>query len=462
MDLVGQTLIRVVRLVRPALQSEARTLSRKLPAAPGPPLIGNTLEVARNPLGFIREQYRRLGPVFRMRVVADDITVLAGPEANRFLLRKERLHLRQYERWRVAAREMGWSRLVLAMDGNDHVRVRRRMRNGISAGFFLRRLPEAVDVVRNEMADWPPNKPLPVFQAFRRIFFAVVSSLSMNAAPTEYQDDLGLFTETVFRRIPPHPSLHPIRFRRALRRLEKFVAEMLEAHQLRQGPRKPDLVDDFIEMHRTDPAFLAETELKSVILSLFVATSHTSPGTAAFMLYFLLKHPELYERARAEADALFAGGPPTPEGLRKLDVIPRTAMETLRLYPPITMTQREVVNGFDFGGYRIPSGGTVCLPLPATHGLPECFPEPERFDIDRYLPERAEHLQPGAYAPFGLGVHRCLGSGFSEAKIALALATLLRDADLELDPPGYEMKLAHPRVFMVPHRSFRVRMASRR
>ena len=121
-----------------------------------------------------------------------------------------------------------------------------------------------------------------------------------------------------------------------------------------------------------------------------------------------------------------------------------------------------MVNAFDFGGYRIPAGGTVCLPFPATHGLPECFPEPERFDIDRYLPGREEHRQPGAYAPFALGLHRCLGSGFAEAQLALTLATLLRHADFELDPPGYEMKLAHPRFLTAPHKSFRVRMASRR
>ena len=323
MDLVGQTIIRVVRLVRPALQSEARTLSRKLPAAPGLPLIGNTLAAALDPLGFIREQYRRLGPVFRMRVAKDELTVLAGPEANLFLLRKERQYLRTFDRWEKVAGEMGRSRLMPAMDGNAHVRMRRQLKNGFSADLFLRRLPEAADIVRSAIADWPLNEPLPIYRAFRRIILAQVSTLSLNAAPVEYLDDIAFFMDTVMNRFPRQvPLVNPFRFRRAHRRLEKFVAEMLSAHQLRTKPRAPDLVDDLIEMHRTDQAFLAEIELKSGILLAFLASSHSSPSTAAFMLYSLLRHPDLYERARAEADALFADGPPMAEGMRKLDVIP--------------------------------------------------------------------------------------------------------------------------------------------
>ena len=465
MDLVGQTIIRVVRLVQPALQTEARALSGKLPVAPRLPLFGNTLEAARDPLGLMREQYRRLGPVFRLRVATDDITVLAGPEANLFMLRKERLYLRAIDGWARAAREMGSSRLMLGTDGDIHVRMRRGMKNGFSADPFLRRLPEAADIVREEIARWPLNAPLPAYPACRRIVLGQVCALSLNtAAAVEHLDDIALFMDMVIHRLAPSllPVLNPIPFRRAHQRLEKFVAEMLAAHQLRQTTRAPDLVDDLIAMHRSDPAFLAETELKTGILHAFLATAHTSPATTAFMLYFLLKHPDLHERARAEADALFAGGPPMAEGIRKLDVIRRTTMETLRLCPPVTMTQRKVVNAFDFGGYRIPAGGDVYLPFSATHRLPECFPEPERFDIDRYLPGRDEHRQPGAYAPFGLGLHRCIGGGFAEAQLALNIATLLHHAVFELDPPGYEMKLARPHFMMAPHRRFRIRVVSRR
>lgn len=73
------------------------------------------------------------------------------------------------------------------------------------------------------------------------------------------------------------------------------------------------------------------------------------------------------------------------------------------------------------------------------HGLPELFPDPERFDPDRFAPGRAEHRQPGAYAPFGVSTHICAGSGMAEGLIMLAAAAALRTLDLSLEP-GYVLR----------------------
>ena len=461
MDLIGQAIIRLVHLVKPALEPEVRTLSRNLPAAPCLPIIGNSLAMRRDYRGFLTEQYQRLGPVFRIRVATDDLTILAGPEANRFLQRKERLHLRTSDSISSNFREVGTSRLLLAMNGNDHVRMRREMKDGFSRRLISGRLPDTAEIVRRRMDEWPLNEPLPGHDLMQRIAADQVGTLSVNTLAREYLDDIVYLTDEMFRRFTPHWSVKR-RFREACRRVERWAGEILAAHQLRQRGQASNLVHDLIDIHRADPAFLAETDLQVGVLSPFIFGIHTAGSITAFLLYFLLKHPELQERVRAEADALFAGGPPTMEGMREMDVTHRAAMETLRMYPTIPITQKKVVTSFDFGGYRIPAGGDVYVALTVPHHLPQCFPEPERFDIDRYLPGREEHKQPGAYAPFGLGMHRCLGSGFAEVQIALTLATLLHHGVFELDPPGYEMKLAQQLPLTYPHKSFRIRMVSRR
>ena len=95
------------------------------------------------------------------------------------------------------------------------------------------------------------------------------------------------------------------------------------------------------------------------------------------------------------------------------------------------------------------------------HHLSECFPEPDRFDIDRYLPERREHRRPGVFAPFGVGPHVCLGAGFAEVAILATMATIVREVDLILDPPSYRLRIdqiptPHPDV------GFRFRVTARR
>ena len=124
------------------------------------------------------------------------------------------------------------------------------------------------------------------------------------------------------------------------------------------------------------------------------------------------------------------------------------------------MIQRTVSNSFEFEGYEIPSGARIFLALSLTHNLPEYFPDPQRFDIDRYTRERAEHRQRGAYVPFGLGAHICLGSSLAEVLIALNIATVLRETNLVLHPPNYNLKIKWLPVAQ-PKKSFKFKMARR-
>ena len=156
-----------------------------------------------------------------------------------------------------------------------------------------------------------------------------------------------------------------------------------------------------------------------------------------------------------------SAGPLTPSALGRLDVTHRVALETLRLYPIAPAITRTVTNAFDFGGYTIPAGERVIVATTVPHHLPECYPEPARFDIDRYLPARREHRRPGVFAPFGVGAHVCFGAGFAEVSVAATMATIVREVDLVLDPPGYRLRI-EPVPTPHPDARFRFRVAARR
>lgn len=81
------------------------------------------------------------------------------------------------------------------------------------------------------------------------------------------------------------------------------------------------------------------------------------------------------------------------------------------------------------------------------HVCAEFFPEPDRFDIDRY-------------APFGLGTHQCLGSGFVEAQLAVTLAAMLHRADFAMDPSDYQLTMDHSKL-PAPSSRFRIKVARR-
>jgi cytochrome P450 len=230
-----------------------------------------------------------------------------------------------------------------------------------------------------------------------------------------------------------------------------------------------------VEKHRNNPALngqsslisdaiaaadegrlLTQRDLMPIALGPYIAGLDTAASTIAFMMYALLTNPDVAEGVKGEADALFANGLPTAVDLRKVDILHRASLETLRRYPIAPATQRTAIKPFEFGGYRVDVGQRVFIGITVPHFIEALHPDPYRFDIDRYLPERSEHRIPGAFAPFSLGSHTCLGAGLAETQVMLTIATLFSLARFEMDPPGYKLEVrAAPTP--APANSFRMK-----
>ena len=465
MDLIGQAVNRLVYATRP-LRPDLTTLHKELPKVRGLPVVGSVFGLMRGVRQFFTSQYLKLGPVFRVKALSENFITLAGPEANTFMQRQERYHLQTGDIWHGFTKEMGASRFLLGMDGTDHFRMRREIGRGFSSTVLTSNLPEAVGVVRRHIDQWGPNQPQRGFRALQRIVADQLGVLATGTLPEGYTDELiRMFNKVVLNRVIRHNPLpwRSRRYRRDRSRIQELCRNVLEQRQLRPR-RTPDLIDVGLALHQSDPLFLPEVDLPIWALVPFVAGIDTAAGATAFMLYALLKHPDLQDRMRKEADELFGDGEgdaPTLESLRKLDVTNRIAMESLRMYPVVPALRRIVASSFEFGGHYIPAGENLFIANAVPHYLPEFFPDPERFDIDRYLPGRNEHKQPGAFAPYGLGAHRCLGANLANLQMALILATLLHEAELELCPANYRLKIVSA-PFQAPDDKFKFRVTRRR
>ncbi len=442
------------------------TASHAPPTAPGLPLVGDTFALAGDVGAFFTRQYLQLGPVFRVRALHRAFTVLAGPEANLFVTREGSKHLRSRETWMEFDNELGAARSMVSMDGAEHARMRKAQQPGYSRSFIHEHLHDVIGITRREVAEWPLDKPIPGVYALQRIITEQLGTIAAGVSPRDYLDDMIVFVRTLLAARVTHqrPALltRTPRFRRARKRVEELYATVRAVHEPdRRSGGQSDLVDDLMALHHVDPQFLPETDLMPAVLGPFIAGLDTVGSTCAFMLYALLKHPDLLDRMTAEADASFAHGTLTAEAVRHLDVTHRVALETLRMYPIAPAIKRTVSNTFEFAGYTIPAGEKVIVATTVPHHLPQYFPDPERFDIERYTPERQEHRQPGVFVPFGAGSHVCLGAGFAEVSIAATMATIVHEVELALDPPDYILKTS-PVPTPSPDDRFRFRVARRR
>ena len=463
MDLIGRSVSRAVQELESAPPRTPR--SRKaIPQAPGLPLFGNTMDMMRDLRVFLVKQYRNLGPIFRIRALNRRYIVLAGPEANVFAKRGG-AHFRTLEGWVDYNRAVGAGRIVASLDGPEHVRLRKEIGFGYAPDLMEGRVDEAIRTIQEEVAGWSERKPLPGLRVWQHIVVAQLGVLSASMSLREYQADIIRFTENMIAthvaRLQPRLMLYRPRVQRSIKRMDELAQRILAAHEPEKRRNRPaDAVDYLLELHRRDPQFMPETDLFEQVLGPMVAGIDTAAVVCSFMFYELLRQPDLRAEVTAEADALFAGGTPTVETLRELDVIHRAAMETMRLYPlSPALLPRTVSNSFDFAGYRVPAGEEVLIAHTLPLLMPEYFPDPQRFEIDRYTSERAEHRQPGVYVPFGVGAHSCLGGRLAEALIALNVATIFREAEFALDPPDCKLKTIQ-KLTLRP--SFKFRLARRR
>lgn len=466
LDMIGRSVAKALQdFEYPAPSAPPRSF-QEIPHARGWSLVGNAFAMAGDIRAFFAKQYVELGPIFRVRAFNRRFTVLAGPKANRFMAHMGKTYLRSYEFWRDFNPEVGAMRSLISMDSIDHLRLRKVQVAGYSRKRIGSQLAEAVSIARGEIAAWPQNQAITAQYTFQRIIVEQLGVIITGVSSREYIDDLIVFVETLLAtRLTHHyPKLmmNRPRVKRARKRVHELYLKVLAAHEpAKRRNKRPDMIDDLLELHRTDPQFLSEKDLKISVLGPFIAGLDTAASICAFMLYELLKNPDLLVRMTAEADALFGDGMPTAERLKQLDVTHRIAMETLRMYPVAPAQTRMVANSFEFEGYEIPAGEWVIVGTSVPHCLPQYFPDPERFDIERYTTQRAEHRKSGVYAPFGMGVHRCLGGGFAEVLIAITLATIAYETELALDPPGYKLKINNvPNPH--PKNSFKFRMVRRR
>lgn len=442
------------------------------PVVRGLPLIGNVLGLARDPAAFFVRCYRQHGPVFRFKLFNRTFPVIAGVEAATFLNTAEgRDSLRSKEFWQGLVDEYGATRTLTGEDGASHKELRDIMRRGYSREAIRGRLGELIEITDRSLdRDWRAGTRVPVVRTMQRLVTDQLGTLLTGQAPLEYVEDIRITTQYILnvlvtRQRPRFMLLDP-RFRRAKRRVFELGERMIADHNARSGPATTGatiLVDDIMAAHRTNPTAMPAEDLVLSLTGPYVAGLDTVANTVACVVYALLKHPEALARVQAEADALFAerGTDLTEADLKRIPSIRAAVMEAMRLYPIAVAQMRTATRDFIFEGHQIRAGETVYLGTSVPHFLAEYYPDPERFDLDRYDKPRAEHLQPGAYSPYGRGQHTCLGKSLADVQMVVSMARLFHRLDLALDPPDYTLATKTAPT-PGPKLSFRVRVRGHR
>ncbi len=436
------------------------------PLAAGRPLLGHAVEMYRESILHMRDLYYRYGPIYRVRVPGQEYTILAGRDANLMLSSTGDTYFTSRGLFSDFGAEMGTEHFMIELDGEEHNQLRRMERPGYSKQALIPHLDEVVAITRRHLAAWPGEAPFSVLDAMQRLVTEQIGTIILGHPPGDYFDDLRTFMVTVLRSLVvgswPRFMLKRPAYRRAKRRIFQLARDVVEIYrQMPEEERPPrNLIVELLKYREAEHPLMDEDNLIASTVGAYLAGLDTVAGTLSFAIYAWLKHG-VWERVSAAAADLFADGPPSIGALRKAEVLHAAVMEVLRMYPVAAFTPRLAAQSFTFHGYRVEKGSRLLIANTLTHFLPEFFPDPDTFDIERHLPPRKEYRQAGVFAPFTLGPHTCLGAGMAEVQLMTTLATIVHGAELTLDPPDYVVKQALTPI-PSPGFDFKVRLVRRK
>lgn len=394
------------------------------------------LSMSRRPLEFLTSLARTHGDVVHFTMGTEQMYVLSHPDVIRDVLVTNQKNFKKGRALERAKILLGEG--LLTSEGDVHLRQRRL----IQPAFHRQRIAGYGDTMvayaARRAGSWRDGQSLNVHEEMMALTLAIVGKTLFDADVEEESRDIGSALTDTFAafntgmfmpfgkllEILPLPATR--RFKRGRARLEQTIYRII-ADRRRSGVDAGDLLSMLLQARddEGDGTGMSDSQIRDEALTLFIAGHETTAVALSWTWYLLSRHPELEEAFHQEVDALH-GSVLTADSLNRLPFTRQILTESMRLYPPAWIVGRRALGTFEAGGYEIPARSIVIMSQWIVHRDPRWFPNPERFDPDRWRPGVGGERPRFAYFPFGGGSRLCIGEPFAWMEGVLLLAEIGR------------------------------------
>lgn len=436
-----------------------------LPPGPkGLPVIGPVLQFQYSPLNFFRALQQQYGDMATVHIGNRALVLFFKPEHIRYFLTENARNFVKPQLGDGSGLKAFLGDGLLTIDGDYH----RQQRRLVQPAFHRHRVDSYGDTMvqfTQEMLDsWQPGAVVDISSEMQQLTLRIINKTLFNVDSPQQSARLGkAFTDVINGSKPVRIWFERLRrvnlpfttYGKSLaggRVIDEFIYKLIA--QRRAEDQDTGDVLSMLLAAQDEGNTMTDRQIHDHVLTFVAAGHETAQNTLAWTFYLLAQHPQVLEKLVAELNSVLNSRAPTLQDLPNLPYLEGVINESWRFYPPAWRQARQAIDDFELDGYSFPAGTIAILSQWVMHNLPEIWGDPENFRPERWDPKHGQKVPQGAYFPFGLGPHICIGMPFAQLEARLLLATIIQRFTPRL-VPGFRV-VFQPLVTLRPKHGIRM------
>ena len=453
-------------------QAPAKNKSSAKAYAPGPKSKApgdQLIAISRDPLEFLVKVARDYPDVAHFKLGPQHTFLLSHPDYIQNVLVAHDWNFVKGRGLERAKKVLGKG--LLTSEGNFHRRQRRLSQPAFHRQRIAGYAQTMAEYARRRAEKWEEGETRDIAQEMMSLTLAIVAKTLFDAdveveakeigqALGEVLEIFSTFTSPLTEVLDKLPLPRNRRAQQAKVRLDETIYRIIEERRGVSEDRG-DLLSMLMLAQDTenDGGGMSDEQLRDEVMTLFLAGHETTANALTWTWYLLSQHPEVEAKMHAEIDSALQGRLPAMDDAGRLTYTEMVLTEAMRLYPPVWVMGRRAVSSYKVGKYYVPAGAIILLSQYVMHHDERYYPEPDRFDPDRWTPGARAALPKYAYFPFGGGPRLCIGEQFAWMEGILLIATLAQKWKMRL-VPGHPVKL-QPLITLRPKHGMRMTLERR-
>ncbi len=423
---------------------ETNLITKPLPFVKGKLFFKNSLDIKKDIIGFVEKNRKIYGGIFRADVLTHELCFITNPDYAKYILQENNRNYIKSFGYEILKVFLGNG--LLTSEG-DFWRKQRRLAQPAFhreklAAITKQMAASTENLVQKWKNKYKENEVVNIADEMNEVTLNIVAEALFGANLSGNLEEIrnaisvsNHFAMNNIKKAVHIPLWIPvpanISFNSASKKLDNIIYGIIESRRKTKQEHN-DLLSMLMNAKDEETGeSMSDLQLRDEVMTIFIAGHETTAIALSWLWYLLSQNTEVEKNLREELKTVLSGKTPSFEDLPKLKYTKQVVEETLRLYPPAWIVGRRPIEDDVVGNYILPKGINILMITYLIHRHPDYWENPDKFDPERFSPEKINTIHKYSYFPFGGGPRLCIGNNFAMMEAQIITATILQHYHLE-------------------------------